>query len=991
MSHREKSTGKSIRRLIFMMFLLGYCGAALAQEAAATDEGEEAAKLDRIEVTGSRIKRTDLEGPANVIVIDRAQLDAKGYTTVFEALSDLTVNNGFKYEGPESTNGFSPDVQTINLRGFGVGTTLTLVNGRRLANYPAAYQSTATVFSYGSIPVAAIDRIEILTTGASAIYGSDAVAGVVNIILKKDFDGTTVNVLWGTPTETHSTRDDWRLQLVNGKTFDKGDYTFALEYQNRKSITGSDYSRYDNQQDDYPFGEGVYSRTLLTLDQFKSAFGIFPRYRDPQEITGQSGEAACAATSSGTYAFRPGAGYFCADPSTGVPEISFLNEKESVSAYFNGKLEIGDGSTELFTDMLYYKSNSKARNTGVWISEDFVDVNAPNTVGYPYFAYDWYLIQRRFTAEDIGMNTDIKFDDEAWSALFGARGAIGDTQDWEISVDYSEQTYKSQEPALKWRQTIDYFLGTWYGKSFFGDDWWSGGTIGEDMPAGFGIPSNLYGPLPAGASDAFGLTTYKNKSTDWLVAATLSGDIVEMPAGPLSYAAVVEYEESKIKYIPDDLLMQAPPSTDYWGDPIEGLTGSGWYRLTGYNGGGKRKRYSVGAELRIPVMTAVNLNLAARYDHYDSTSTSFGGDVTPSASIEIRPTTGLLLRGGYTESFRAPDLALVFVNSGAFSNVLDYVNCLDLYVFQNGTDEGFNTDNCDLTSAFFQRVGPQELGQPALGAEKGHSWWAGFSWDIMDNLNLTVDYTEMELNQRVLSQNPQNILNDEYRCLTGEQPQTISCDEVPEQVVRGTDPTTGVRFIKDFYITSVNQYKEKASYWDIALNYSLNTEVGLFGLTLQYDIVSDHTIQLTSDTDPFDVRNDPFSGGLDFRSSLIGTLSWTYRDFSTTLTGIYRGSTARYGCTGLQLIGGCFSQVDGTDYEATGNWWLGSYVTFNWTGTYNWTDAFMTRLRVINVFDEKPPRDDTISQYEGLPWYNPYSYPGAGIGRYAAIEAQYTF
>ena len=123
---------------------------AQATDADAGDQ-EETAELGKVTVTGSRIKRAELEGPQPILVIDQEQMNERGYTTVYEALADLTINNGYKFEGTENINGFSPDVQTLNLRGFGVGTTLTLINGRRLTNYPVAYQSSSTVFSFCSM------------------------------------------------------------------------------------------------------------------------------------------------------------------------------------------------------------------------------------------------------------------------------------------------------------------------------------------------------------------------------------------------------------------------------------------------------------------------------------------------------------------------------------------------------------------------------------------------------------------------------------------------------------------------------------------------------------------------------------------------------------------------------------------------------------------------------------------------------------------------
>ena len=190
-------------RQILVAGALILTGGLLSMNAVAQDDmadEDSPAELGEIKITGSRISRTELEGAQPITVITNADMAVRGYTTVFEALNDLTQNNGFKFEGPESQL-FTPDVQTLNLRGTGVGTTLVLVNGRRLSNYPAAYQSNTSVFNYGAIPSAAVERIEILATGASAIYGSDAIAGVVNIILRNDIDETNINLLYGSPTE----------------------------------------------------------------------------------------------------------------------------------------------------------------------------------------------------------------------------------------------------------------------------------------------------------------------------------------------------------------------------------------------------------------------------------------------------------------------------------------------------------------------------------------------------------------------------------------------------------------------------------------------------------------------------------------------------------------------------------------------------------------------------------------------------------------------
>jgi outer membrane receptor protein involved in Fe transport len=990
MTRRGTSESTRFWQISFLALALIFSGSAIAQEDSA--EADDTADIEKIAVTGSRIKRVGIDGPAPVLVIDQVELAERGYTTVFEALQDLTINNGYKFEGAESAL-FTPDVQTINLRGFGVGTTLTLINGRRLANYPAAYQSNATVFSFGSIPIAAVERIEILATGASAIYGSDAVSGVVNIILRQDIDDTTVNALWGSPTESEGTQGDLRLQLVNGKTYDRGSYTFTAEYINRDAILGRDYKQYDNQQDDYPYATdsnpGVYDRSVLVLDQFKSAFGIYPRYVDPAETTGTGGEAACEGAGGGLiYAFRPGAGNFCSDPNSGAPAVNFQNEKESFSTYFNGQLEIGDKGTELFTDILYYNSNSKSNNQWIFLSEDMLNLTEDDTVGFGF--YNWYLVQALWNEQQTGMDLATKFDDQAWTAVVGARGTWGETQDWEVSANYSTATYESAQPWLKWRETIDNMLGAWLGTSFFGDDWWSGGTIpGEDLCYGLGNTENLYSPPSDCFRDAIGTTSYENKSENLYLQFTMNGDLVEMQSGPLAYALVLEYEDETLKYRPDALLQQAPPSTDAYGDPIEtGLTGSGWWRLTGYNGDGDRQRWSVGSEFSVPVLANLTVNLAGRYDHYDSGSTSFGGDFTPSANVEYRPISSLLLRAGYTSSFDAPDLAQVFVETGFFTGGTDYINCQEIYEFANGTLEGFDPNDCEATTLFAQRVGAQTFGGEPLDAETGDSYWVGFAWDILDDLSLTVDYTNMSLDQRVIQQSVQGLLNDDYACFIGDEPSNTSCDDIALQIIRVESPATGVSFIQDFFVTSVNQYEEKGQFIDAGLTYNLSTEKGLFQFQADYNNVISHSLKLTPDSEKQNLKSDPIVGGWDFRASFVGAVTWTYEDFGTTFTCIYRGKTTVFNCTSGR--NGCVGNVTGENYYETENWWVDSYLTFNWTASYNWTDQWMSRVRVVNVFDEKPPKDDTMDFFD-QPWYNIYVYPGAGIGRYAALELEYTF
>src|SRR5688572_18051547 len=178
---------------------LPFAVSALAQttDPAPADTDEDETQLDEVIVTGSRIARSEIEGPAPVVVVTAEDIEKQGYTTVYDALNSLTQFTG-SVQNEFNQNGFTPNANFVNLRGLGPGYNLVLVNGRRAADYPLPYNSESNAVNLGNIPAAAIERIEVLTGGASAIYGSDAVAGVVNIILKQNYSGDEVSARIGT-------------------------------------------------------------------------------------------------------------------------------------------------------------------------------------------------------------------------------------------------------------------------------------------------------------------------------------------------------------------------------------------------------------------------------------------------------------------------------------------------------------------------------------------------------------------------------------------------------------------------------------------------------------------------------------------------------------------------------------------------------------------------------------------------------------------------
>jgi outer membrane receptor for ferrienterochelin and colicin len=187
MNATSRLSGRAVRwvEVFGLALAVGAQSSAVAQE--------QALELETFQVTGSNIKRADIEGPSPVVMLDREEIERSGAATTAELLRKVIYNNaGVRDE--TFTQGFAPASASVDLRGLGVNRTLVLVNGRRVPVFPFAQDGSASFVDINLIPLAAVERVEILKDGASSIYGSDAIAGVVNFITRKEYEGAELSV-----------------------------------------------------------------------------------------------------------------------------------------------------------------------------------------------------------------------------------------------------------------------------------------------------------------------------------------------------------------------------------------------------------------------------------------------------------------------------------------------------------------------------------------------------------------------------------------------------------------------------------------------------------------------------------------------------------------------------------------------------------------------------------------------------------------------------
>ncbi|MCH4294987.1 TonB-dependent receptor [Shewanella sp. 3B26] len=228
------------------------CALAVALALPSIASAEDGAKVERIEVTGSRIKRTDLEGPSPIQSIGKDDIANMGFDNLQQLLEKIPANGA----GAFSTRGNSQDstangAASISLRGMGPDATLVLINGRRVAISSFAEGVSNSFVDINNIPVSAIERIDILKDGASAIYGSDAIAGVVNIVLKKDIEGIEVNLGYGTATGPNY--DEQTASLVWGTKGEKGNASIILDYFKNGTLSADEMGRFGTANQE-PYG-----------------------------------------------------------------------------------------------------------------------------------------------------------------------------------------------------------------------------------------------------------------------------------------------------------------------------------------------------------------------------------------------------------------------------------------------------------------------------------------------------------------------------------------------------------------------------------------------------------------------------------------------------------------------------------------------------------------------------------------------------------------
>ena len=904
-------------------------GAASAQTSAAAEE--EVTQIEEIVVTGSRIKRNQLEGPSPVTVITAEQIKREGYATVADALNALTLNTA-SIQNNMNSGGFTQNASYIDLRGLGPGRTLILIDGRRAADYPLPYNGQSNMVNLQTIPMAVVERVEILSGGASAIYGSDAVAGVVNIILKKDLNEGAVSVRFGDTTEGGG--ESLVFDAAGGKRFGGLQLTYGFEYADRKPIWAYERdvmdSTFDNPVPELR-GRNAFNAVLLAFDSDEDGYDAI----DPRTL---AGPGACENIPMLELSFvdDPARGYYCGRPDD-ASQYTIRNAARNASGYLRLSYDISD-------DLKAWSSLS------LWKSDSWYNVGTPfwsygNSDYYfdPAAASYIYIAQRVLTFEEIGGHlNDEKFDEEL---LDFAAGLSGNMQlferawSWDFTVSTQRYDLTSRVRRLLNDSVEDYFIGQ---------------QDGVDFETGFPIHTtnvaNFFGPMSRQSWDA--LTDdddTKADSSNEVVNFIVSGDLFSLPGGPAKLAAILEYGSQEYGIELDPLISTV--AGDYAG---------GFYAITGTAGGGDRDRFAGGVELALPVAEKLRLSLAARYDKYDDI-TQVDDALTYNVGFELRPIDSILVRATYATSFRAPDMHFVFAGeSGFFTTVTDYYKCRE---YDPGTPYATCAFNLEV-------IAGQRSGNPDLEEEEGKSYTAGIIWDATKRLQLSFDYFDIELKSIVNDLSIDDLLETEANCrmgvTEGGSPVNVGsaeCSDALARIARSPiDPNQTVsEQINSVTVGAINRAFQRLTGFDAGFSYRHATQsLGIFGLSGMWT----HTLsndQAQFKGDPIvDERDNPQF--FDFRSRTALTFTWENDLLDFAVKALRVGSIPNWAETAR----------------------VNPWTTINASVGLQATKSLSFTLSATNVLDEKPPRDPTFDVYPYFSVFNHDPY-----GREVFLRAEY--
>ncbi|MEL3952232.1 TonB-dependent receptor [Stenotrophomonas bentonitica] len=814
-------------------------GSAVAQEATGTTN------LDRISVTGSRIRQVDVETAQPVLTISRADIQNQGFSSVGDILQNISAagSPNFSRASPLTSNQEAGG-QYIDLRNLGAQRTLVLVNGKRLGISPDGYQDISI------IPTSMVERIDVLKDGASSIYGSDAMAGVINIITRKNFDGLEANVYKGQYSQGDGEKETY--DFVMGFSGDRGSLTVGAEYHKEEGVWAKDRPF---TADTYPDWDPAASLTTV---------GQWGNWR-----VGNAGN--WQAPNRGGTALGPGQFHSqtSADTSRSSDQMHLLTPLERRSLFVSGNYDITD-NVRFTTDLSYTKRESQRQIAGYPLQS--------TAFGVPMSADSYFNptggvadVNWRRRGWEVPRTTDSTLTTWRFAAALEGSFEIGDRFfSWDVGSLYNENDSLLINNGNFYIPAVADAVGPSFqnaaGQIVCGTP---GNEIAGCVPwnpfAGFGtgaVANSLDDPNVRNYLFREEHATGKTSTHNYF--ANLSGTIVPLPAGDLGFAVGYEYRKESGAFNPD-AIAQSGDSTNLASGPTKGSYALDEFYL----------------ELNIPILAdlafakELTLDLATRYSDF----TSFGDTTNNKFGLKWRPIDDLLVRATYAEGFRAPTIGDLYGGTSqtfptnfvdpcdsVYGDVRGSARCVqDVGQGYRQLQQGF----VPTTGRAAQSPVPFNSGSnPNLTPETSESKTVGFVYSpsYVTGLSVGVDWWSIRIDNTIVTDSPNLIMEDCYVRLIESRCSMFTRDPANGNIV-GT----------------LNYGNRNAGYtetegFDFDISYSRDTDFGRFSAKSSTTYVGKYEEKSTDDADAVPSQNNGFGAYFRVRSNL--GLGWSMNDLS---------------------------------------------------------------------------------------------------------------
>ena len=952
---------------------------AAEEEENADDEG------DKIIVVGSRIRRDGIDNaePIEIISADEAKL--QGIDSVGALLRSSTLASGSPQVTSATSTAFVQNggtgTNTLSLRGLGANRTLILLNGRRAG--PSGTRGGVSAFDLNAIPLSAVERIEILKDGASSLYGSDAVAGVVNIITKND-DGSAVDFFASKPMDDGG--EQFRLSGTWGKTFDRGNFLVSADYSKEEQLAQGDRDffacgeRYYFDQTTGERGDPIDPRTgsyhctdllwgHVWIYDYQGAGGNVPagalaQYDYDGDLANyipgfavDAGNPDFMVTPPGWFPVRyDRASDAVANADHPFQDLtSLIPETEKITLYAQGELELSDTATayaELLLNRRTTTADGYRQFWGYIYNEDFF---AGNSLSQGWTGAQW-LSPTPITDE--GSDSEITVNYTRFVA--GITGDIGDT-DW--YYDVSMQLSRSDG---------DYANDFIYNDRIVDQNWLSGSCAGithsisggqcQDIP--WLDPQFLAGNIsPEMRAYLFGTEVGNTVYEQQALEAVVSGTAVELDSGPIDVAIGLHYRTDEINDVPGEQTRLG----NTWGSSSAGITA------------GESDTKAIFGEAIIPLINGkpgfqnVELRLSARYTDVSS----FGDDTTYKLGLNWDIVDGVKVRASRGTSFRSPALfELYLADQTSFAGQRSIDPCINWgQALTDGDITQRTADNCaadgiadDFGGAAISATVITGGGAGVLEAETSEAQTLGIVWtpDFAD-VAISLDYFDFLIEGEVTQLGAATIVG---RCYNSE---FFATDPLCDQFDR--DPVDQrVTDIRDSFLNIASQVNKG---FDLAFNYQTELEIGKLRIETRHTYQKEDSTALFADTNRD--TNGEF-GDPKLTASLKAAL--TVDDWTYNWTMNYIGSVSN-----VERDGGSEITYRGTDYNVVNYSDAITYHAFSMSRS--WDDMGLV-FGIANLTDEEPPkvsRGTSVTRLGSAAFYSQYDWRG----RRAFVNLTYNF